>query len=78
MENTQRNAYDGLLRDEEDSTSTKSPRDKSDAESDSERETEKVCDKVILRLFNPDTQKDDFSGFSVQEEDEDSDQWLFW
>ena len=38
------------------------------------KETEKVCDKVILRLFNSDTEEDDFSGFSAQEEDEDSDQ----
>ena len=40
--------------------------DESDIESDNERETEKVCDKV--------TEEDDFSGFSAQEEDEDSDQ----
>ena len=68
----------GLLRDEEDSTSTNPPQDESDIESDNERETEKVCDEVILRLFNSDTEDDDFSGFSAQEEDEDSDQWLFW
>ena len=48
------------------------PRDESDSESDNERETEKVCDEVILRLFNSDTEDDDFSGFSAQEEDEDS------
>lgn len=64
----------GLLLDEEDSTSTNSPRDENDIESDNERETEKVCDEVILRLFNSDTEEDDFSGFSAQEEDEDSDQ----
>ena len=40
--------------------------DESDIESDNERETEKVCDKV--------TEEDDFSGFSAQEEEEDSDQ----
>ena len=31
--------------------STNSPRDQSDIESDNERETEKVCDEVILGLF---------------------------
>ncbi len=64
----------GLLRDEEDSTSSRATRDESDIESDNERETEKVCDEVILRLFNSDTEEDDFSGFSAQEEDEDSDE----
>lgn len=43
----------GLLRDEEDSTSTNWPQDQSDIE-------------------------DEFSGFSVPKDDEDSDQWLFW
>ena len=73
-----KNAYDALLRDEEDSTSTNPPKDESDIESGNERETEKVCDEVILRLFNSNTEEDDFSGLSAQEEDEDSDQRLFW
>lgn len=38
------------------------------------KQTEKVSDEAILRLFNSDTEEDDFSGFSAQEEDEDSDQ----
>ena len=45
------------------------------------KEAEKVCDEVILRLFNSDTEDDnddDYSGFSAQEEDEDSNQLLFW
>ena len=33
-----------------------------------------MCDEVILRLFNYDTEEDDLNGFSAQEEDEDSDQ----
>lgn len=32
-----------------------------------ERETKKVCGKVILRLFNSDTEEEDFSDFSMQE-----------
>ena len=35
-----KNAYDALLRDEEDSTSTNPPKDESDIESGNERETE--------------------------------------
>ena len=54
------------------------PRDESDIESDNERETGKVCDEVMLGLFNSDTEEDDFSGFSAQEEDKDSNQLLFW
>lgn len=42
----------GLLHDEEDSTSSNSPRDKSDTESNDERETENACDEDILKLFN--------------------------
>ena len=34
--------------------------------------------EVILRLFNSDTAEDDFSGFSAQEEDEESDRWRSW
>ena len=66
----------GLLRDEEESTSSREnlPRDERDIESDNERETEEVCDEEILRLFNSDTEEDNFSGFSEQEEKEDSDQ----
>ena len=33
-----------------------------------------MCDEVILRLLNSDTEDNDYSGFSAQEEDEDSDQ----
>ena len=32
-----------------------------------------MCDEIILRLFNCNTEEDNFSGFSVQQEDEDSD-----
>lgn len=32
-----------------------------------------LLNEVILRLFNSDTEEDDFRGFSVQEEDEDGD-----
>ena len=39
------------------------------------KETVKVSDEVILRLFNSDTE-DDFSGFSIFVEH--SGQWLFW
>ena len=35
-----------------------------------------VSDEV-LRLFNSDTEEDDFDGFSAEEEDEEGDQWLF-
>ena len=56
----------GLLCDEEDGTS--------DIESDNDTETVKVSDEDILRLFNSDTEEEEFNGFSVQEEDEDSDQ----
>ena len=61
----------GLLRDEENGTSTNLPRDESDIESDNERETVKVSDEVILRLYNSDTEEDDFSGFSILDEDSD-------
>ena len=46
------------------------PPDESD-ESDNEKDP--TSDEAILRLFNSDTEGDDFSGFSAQEE-EDSDQ----
>ena len=36
-----------------------------------------MCNKVILRLFDSDTEEDDFSGFSVQEEDKDRDSVTF-
>ena len=62
----------GLLRDKEDGAT--SPRDESDIESDNERETERVADDAILRLFESDTEEDNFSDFSTQEEDEDGDQ----
>ena len=61
----------GLLCDEEDSTNMNLPEDESDTEN--VKESEKVCDEAILRLFNSDTEENNFSGFSVQEEDEDSD-----
>lgn len=41
------------------------PRDQSDIESDSEKGTEEVCDKVILRLFNSGTEEDNFSGLTA-------------
>ncbi|MEQ2179423.1 hypothetical protein GOODEAATRI_024803 [Goodea atripinnis] len=31
--------------------------------SNTDIETEKVCDEALLRLFNSDTEEDDFSGF---------------
>lgn len=57
----------GLLRDEELNTSTNSSQDERDFYFQSDNES----DQVILRL-NSGTEKDDFSGFSAQEEDEDS------
>lgn len=33
-------------------------------------ETEKIRDEAYLRLFNSDTEDDDFRGFSAQEENE--------
>ncbi|KAM9364747.1 uncharacterized protein KZ484_010916 [Pholidichthys leucotaenia] len=59
-----------LLR-EESSTASEAtlPRDESDW-SNTKTETEKVCDEDYLRLFNSDTEENDFSGFSAQEEDE--------
>ncbi|GAA6227792.1 uncharacterized protein LOC120489360 isoform X3, partial [Lates japonicus] len=64
----------GLLRDEEGSmiSAGNLPPDESD-ESDNENNPEKTSDEAILRLFNSDTEGNDFSGFSAQEE-EDSDQ----
>lgn len=52
---------------EEDSTSTNSSWDESDIKSDNEREAEEARDKAIMRLFDSDTEEDDFSGFSLQE-----------
>ena len=49
----------GLLRDEEDGVRS----------SDSDNEEAEVTDE-ILRLFNSDTELEDFDGFSAQEEDE--------
>lgn len=40
--------------------------------------TEKMCDKGILRLFNSDTEEDNFSGFSAEEDNKDGGHWLFW
>lgn len=61
----------GLLREENSATSAVTlPRDESDMESDTDRETEKVCDGDVLRLFNSDTEDDNFSGFGAQEEAE--------
>ena len=64
----------GLLRDEEDSASSRAdlPREESDIDSANERETE--CNEEILRLFNSDTEEVNFNGFSAQEDDGDSDQ----
>lgn len=67
----------GLLRDEEAPTSSRADRDKSDSDSysDNERETENtVYDEEILKLFNSDTEEEEFNGFSAQKEDADSDQ----
>lgn len=61
-----------LLRNKEDSTSADLSHNQSDTGSDNERETNRVCDEVILQLFNSDTEDDDFDGFPAQEEDEDS------
>lgn len=38
------------------------------------KEIEEVCDKVILRLFDSNTEEGDFTSFSAQQEDEDSNQ----
>jgi len=46
-----------------------------DCESDN-KETEVSED--VLRLFNSDTEEDDFDGFSAQEEDEKGDQIAVW
>jgi len=40
---------------------------------ESDNEETEVSDKV-LRLFNSDTEEDDFDGFSAQEEDKEGDQ----
>ena len=50
------------------------PPDESD---ESDNENDPTSDEAILRIFNSDTEGDDFSGFSAQEE-EDSDQRLSW
>uniref|UniRef100_A0AAQ4RF46 HTH CENPB-type domain-containing protein n=1 Tax=Gasterosteus aculeatus aculeatus TaxID=481459 RepID=A0AAQ4RF46_GASAC len=71
----------GLLRDEEEeeedggggeSSRADSPREESDTESTNKRGTE--CNEALLRLFNSDTEEEDFNGFSAQEDDGDSDQ----
>lgn len=49
-------------------------REERDIESENERKTQEVCDKVILKLFNSNTEESDFTSFSAQEEDEDSNQ----
>ena len=61
----------GLLRDEEDSASATAdlPPEESENDSANERETEGYED--ILRLFNSDTEEENFSGFSAQEDDSD-------
>ena len=64
MENKRINAYDAAFK-------LKAINLRWDCESDNE-ETE-MSDEV-LRLFNSDSEEDDFDGFSAQEEDEDSDQ----
>ena len=58
----------GLLRDEEDSTSSgvNLPQDESETDSDNERETERACGEVFLRLFQSETEEEDFHGFSAQ------------
>lgn len=58
----------GLLRVEEGSAGDLPP-DESD---ESDNENDPISREAILRLFNSDTEEDDFSGFSAQEE-EDSD-----
>ena len=62
----------GLLLVEEGSMSSAGnlPPDESDK---SDNENDPTSDEAILRLFNADTEGDDFSGFSAQEE-EDSEQ----
>ena len=59
----------GLLHVEEGSAGDLPP-DESD---ESDNENDPISDEAILRLFNSDTEGDDFSGFTEQEE-EDSDQ----
>lgn len=39
---------------------------------DNKRETIGAGDKVIIQLFNSETENEDFDGFPAQEEDEDS------
>lgn len=41
------------------------------------KETEKMCEQGILRLLNSVIEENNYSGFSLQEEDEDSDPLLF-
>ena len=43
------------------------PPDESD---ESDNENDPTSDEAILRLFNSDTEGDDFSGFSAQEEED--------
>ena len=59
----------GLLRAEEGSVSSAEnlPPDESD---ESDNENHPTSDEAILRLFNSDTEGDDFSGFSAQEEED--------
>ena len=66
----------GLLRVEEGSMSSAGnlPPDESD---ESDNENDPTSDEAILRLFNSDTEGDDFRGFSAQEE-EDRDKLLSW
>lgn len=45
------------------------PQNDDDTDNVHERETEEMCDRVILRLFNSHNEDVDFCGFSVQEED---------
>lgn len=56
---------------EESSTTSEAtlPRDEGDR-SNTNRDTKMVCDDAFLRLFNSDTEEDNFSGFSAQEEDD--------
>lgn len=39
---------------------------------DNERETNGVCDEVVIQLFNSDTEDEEFDGFPAQEEDKNS------
>ena len=48
-----------------------------DERDESDNENDPTSDEAILRLFNSDTEGDDFSGFNAQEE-EDIEQLLPW